>query len=421
MVTRIGTHRADGVERWSAVDFFSGCGGMSHGFANREPFQIVAAVDAELAKPGGGFGKLACNATYRANVGIEPIDRDVANLSPEEFVAEVETRTGVVLRPGALTAFLCCPPCTDFSRAKPENHSNDSPKNSLALKCAEFVEALLPEFVVMENARELIRGNHPHHYLEFVRRLEAAGYDVAGGARVLTRFGLPQIRERALVVASRVGPALTLEDLWSGWRVSSEAITVRHAIGHLNRRKLKAGHRDPDDPMQVSPGFAAEAVRRRMAAVPADGGSWFDLAGHPDADDLLVDSMRDRLRRGDLGSHPDVYGRMAWDRPAPTIKRECAHVGNGRYAHPEQDRLLTVREMALIQGFPESFDFPSRSLANRYRHVGDAVPPLISYQLSALVAWMKTGTRPSPEDWILPGTSLKLADVRPTDPALRRA
>ena len=98
---------------------------------------------------------------------------------------------------------------------------------------------------------------------------------------------------------------------------------------------------------------------------------------------LLTPAMARRVARGDLGSHPDIYGRLWWDRPAVTIKRECGHVGNGRYAHPEQDRLCTVREMALLQGFPRDYPFTG-SLANMYRHIGDAVPPLISYQLAAL-------------------------------------
>ena len=59
----------------------------------------------------------------------------------------------------------------------------------------------------------------------------------------------------------------------------------------------------------------------------------------------------------DLGSHPDVYGRLSRDQPAATIKRECGHIGNGRYAHPDQDRLCTVREMALLQGFPDDYAF----------------------------------------------------------------
>src|SRR5262249_17025383 len=120
--------------------------------------------------------------------------------------------------------------------------------------------------------------------------------------------------------------------------------------------------------------------------------------------------------RGRLGSHPDVYGRMAWDRPAPTIKRECAHVGNGRCAHPEQHRLLSVREMSLLQGFPADYRFASEPLANRYPHVGDDVPPLSSYQRGALMAWRRAGRGPAPGEWALPGTSLRAADIRAAAP-----
>jgi DNA (cytosine-5)-methyltransferase 1 len=384
---------------------------MSYGFARRPPFRLVAAVDAEKAKPCEGFGRLGCNETYLANVGLEPFERDIGLIDPESFLREIAGCVSPRLRRGSLTALLCCPPCTDFSRAKPVNHLSDLPGNTLVAKCADFVEAFLPEFVVMENARELISGNHPHHYRDFVRRLERLGYAVRGGVHLLTKYGLPQIRERALVVASRLGPVKTLDDLWEGWSLAPEATTVRHAIGSLNDEPLAAGEVSADDAMHQSPGFGTETVRRRMEAIPRDGGSWYDLAGHPEADELLIASMKARLARNDPGSHPDVYGRLSWDRPCVTIKRECAHVGNGRYAHPEQTRLLTVREMALLQGFPDSYVFPGTSLANRYRHIGDAVPPLVSYQLSALVSWMKTGRRPAPRDWILTGSSLRTEDV----------
>jgi DNA (cytosine-5)-methyltransferase 1 len=163
--------------------------------------------------------------------------------------------------------------------------------------------------------------------------------------------------------------------------------------------------------MHVSPRIASPANQRRLAAVPRDGGSWFDMLGQSDADNLLTPSMRHRAAIGDLGSHPDVYGRLAWDQPAATIKRECGHIGNGRYSHPEQDRLCTVREMALLQGFPDDYVFVSPSLANRYRHVGDAVPPLVAYQVAALVEWILGADRPAPEDMVLPGCSLTAKDI----------
>jgi len=90
------------------------------------------------------------------------------------------------------------------------------------------------------------------------------------------------------------------------------------------------------------------------------------------------------MDRSDPGSFPDIYGRLWWDKPAPTVTRECSSPGNGRYSHPDQNRLLSVREMALIQGFPRDYLFEG-SLASKYRQIGDAVPPLISSMISDLV------------------------------------
>ena len=122
----------------------------------------------------------------------------------------------------------------------------------------------------------------------------------------------------------------------------------------------------------VSPKFHSADTVARLLALPKDGGSWVDLLNHPDADRLLIPSMKRSAERGDFGSHPDVYGRLWWDKPCVTIKRECAHVGNGRYSHPEQDRQCTVRELALLNGFPRDYVFEGTSLSNKYRHVGDA-------------------------------------------------
>ena len=193
-----------------------------------------------------------------------------------------------------------------------------------------------------------------------------SGYRVQGATYKLTQFGLPQIRERAFVVAAkRHLPLYTLEDLWAGWRVDRSALTVRRTIAEIGR--------ETNEP-QSFPGFSSESVRDRIAAIPQDGGSWVDLLGREDEDQLLTESMKKIVKEKRFGSYPDVYGRMAWDRPAPTIKRECAHVGNGRYAHPEEDRLCSVREMAALQGFPRSFQFNGAAISNLYRHIGDAVP-----------------------------------------------
>ena len=261
----------------------------------------------------------------------------------------------------------------------------------------------------MENARELVRGNFSHHWDNLRAELGKLGYDVCGGTHFLNRFGLPQQRERALVIAARKGLVLrTFDNLWEGYRIDPNSVHVRRAIGGLPA--VEAGQTHPADPMHTSPKMGDDNTRR-LRMIPKDGGSWADLRHHPERDALLTPAMLRYAAANDFGSHPDVYGRMAWDRPAPTIKRECGHIGNGRYAHPEQDRLCTVHELTVLQKFPRNYVFRAKSLTNKYRHIGDAVPPLISYQLAALCGWMLTGRKPAIGDVILPETHLRAADV----------
>jgi DNA (cytosine-5)-methyltransferase 1 len=303
-----------------------------------------------------------------------------------------------------------CPPCTGFSRAVATNHLRDDHRNSLVGRVGDYAALLRPDIVVIENARELVTGRFSRHLRSLAASLAALGYQVSARTHFLTEFGLPQRRERAIVLGVRRPLRLrSLTDLWDGWRIDEKATHVRRAIWDLP--PVRAGQAHPADPFHIAPAFRSELNQRRLAAVPRDGGSWADLRTGPDEAALLTPAMTRRAASGDLGSYPDIYGRLWWDRPAVTIKRECSHVGNGRYAHPEQDRLCTVREMSLLQGFPRDYVFTG-ALANMYRHIGDAVPPLISYQLAALCRWILTDIRPAAEELILPGCQLTTADLR---------
>ncbi len=382
---------------FGVVDLFSGAGGMSCGFHRHPGFRLLAAADAEIGKPSTGRGTLQCNATYERNMGLKPHQLDLADVEPAEL------RCALGLGNEKVRVLSVCPPCTGFSRANPQNHLRDDGRNSLVRRAALFATALNADVVVMENARELIRGNYRAHYDAFRDHLEHSGYEVSGQSWMLSRFGLPQVRERAIVVAVKKPLRLqTLDTLWQGWSVRPAAVTVRAAL-----RAIPAKATGRDD----FPHFSSSIAERRLRAIPHDGGSWLDLMHRPDAAELLTPAMQRRIAKGDLGSHPDVYGRMVWNRPAPTIKRECAHTGNGRYAHPVEDRLCSLREMAILQGFPNDFHFEGRSLSNNYRHIGDAVPPSISFQLASLCSWMLTGERPALKDCLLPKTHLQASDL----------
>ena len=390
-------------DRWTVLDLFSGAGGFSFGFHAHPGFRVVGAIDVEVGKPSTGHGAIGCNETYAANMQLQPMPLDIATLAPRDLrkaLAGVE-----------VDVVIAGPPCTGFSRTVPENHLKDDPRNGLVRKTADLVVALQPQVLVLENARELLCGKFTNHFEALRSVLTRGGYRVVAETHMLTRFGLPQVRERAVVVAVRSGlEPRTLEDLWDGFSLRNEATSVRRAIGHLP--PVAAGQPHTSDPLHVSTRVLEPLARQRLRAIPHDGGSWRALYEDPKLRHLLIPSMLRAAQRGRFNHHCDVYGRMSWDRPAPTIKRECAHIGNGRYAHPEQDRLCTVREMATLQGFPSSYKFIATSRKNMYRHIGDAVPPLVSHQVAWTVAWTLTGRRPLMEDVILPGTHLTPTDLR---------
>ncbi len=387
--------------KFTVVDLFSGAGGMSFGFHRHPKFDVIAAADAEFGKPSSGRGKLQCNTTYALNMGIVPVAVDLSAVEPASIreVLKLQDSTGIDI-------LSVCPPCTGFSRANPLNHLRDDQRNSLVRKSAEFAVTLAADVVVMENARELIQGNFNHHYKWFKDYLEDNGYTVFGKNYLFTAFGLPQIRERSIVIAAKRKYRLhTLENLWEGWSLQEEVLTVRRAFSSIDPRST--GFRS-------YPKFASTSVKERIAAIPKNGGSWMDLLRIEGGARHLTPAMRQIVEEGKFGSYPDVYGRLHWDKPAPTIKRECSHIGNGRYTHPDENRLCTVREMAALQGFPNDFAFGGSSLSNLYRHIGDAVPPLISYQLASVSCWILTGKAPEMKDVLLPGTHLNFDDLLQT-------
>jgi len=376
---------------------------MSSGFHAHQSFRIAAAVDAQRSKP--SLKSLWCNDTYMANLGVMPLEIDLQEVPPEVLAKRLRVH-GKLRNPTVLTA---CPPCTGFSRTLPKNHKEDDPRNSLVGKVAEFAAELRPKIVIVENARELLHGNFKLHSERLSEKLQNLGYLVHAETYRLDQFGLPQRRERSIITAVESSIELkTFRDLWGGLKVDPKARTVRRAIWDLP--DVAAGETHPLDNDHGSSRVTPN-VLNRIKAIPRDGGSWISLFDSPDTVDLATPAMKKSVEAGRTNHFSDVYGRMAWDVPAPVIKRECSHVGNGRYTHPEQDRLCTVRELALLQGFPNDYRFTLASRQNAYRHVGDAVPPLISHQIAWLCSWMLGAGRPKPEEFILPKTTLRPDDV----------
>jgi DNA (cytosine-5)-methyltransferase 1 len=392
-----------GQDCLNVVDIFSGAGGMSYGFHTHPSFKVIAAADRQNAKPSSGAGSSECNSTYEKNIGVRPLEIDLSLVEAREL----SQLWG--LAPANVDVLISCAPCTGFSRTIRKSLVEDDPRNNLVRRTATFVEYFQPRAFVMENVQELLNGKFNGHLQHLMRSLDRNGYHIYSGLHSLNDFGVPQRRIRALIVAVKSPQALVgMHDLWKGYGIAFDATTVRRAIALLP--PIHAGQTHGDDKHHVAPSMTGHSLER-LRNIPHNGGSWPDLLKLPSGRKYLIPSMAKHADLGRVGPYRDIYGRMSWDKPAMTIKRECSSPGNGRYCHPDQDRLCSIREMAILQGFPTNYDFVAKGMSNRYRHIGDAVPPIFSYQVAHLLHWMLTGKKVDVRELLLKNAHLRESDV----------
>ncbi len=339
------------------VDLFSGCGGMSAGFASingiLSAYRLTAAADIDEV----------ANRSFSANLGLEPDQLDIsqAALQPDEspFLRRVRDSRGT-----DPLVLIGCAPCQGFSSHRNSAGRTD-PRNGLFADFVTLALHLKPDVIVAENVPELLTEIYWPHIESAQQRLVAAGYDVHLSVHNMAAFGVPQDRYRALLLASQ-NPLFPPE----GFLASTEFRTVRQAIGHLDA--IAPGVPAANDELHVTAGHRASTVAT-IASIPRDGGSRPPWEGP-----ASLQRMADRQGRP---GYEDVYGRLWWDRPSITITAYARNPASGRFCHPEQNRGLSIREGALLQGFPSSYKFHG-TLDPCFRQIGNAVPP----QFSAVLA-----------------------------------
>lgn len=384
------------------IDFFCGCGGMSWGFANTRQshlrFEILAGLDIDEK----------ALATYRANISAPTVHQDIRQVAEDPALLRklVPNFDPERCRP---LIFLGCPPCQGFS-AHRKKDDRDDPRNSLLLAFAKVCTFYMPDVVVAENVPEILTGRFRSYYIEAEQELTQAGYALTSAVVDLSLYGVPQRRRRAVVLGTR-NSALSLPPPAFD---RESVLTVRQAIAHL--APVAAGGVDPDDPCHRAPDHTPE-VLARIAKTPSDGGDRRALALEDQLD------CHTSLDGGETPGFTDVYGRLRWDAPSVTITAKCSTPSCGRFLHPEQNRNITVREAAILQGFPQTFVFTG-PLTHQYRQIGEAVPPLFARFLAwrilnhlrpaesrtpALLRW--DAVRPQQhEDPVEPGPGIRVVD-----------
>jgi DNA (cytosine-5)-methyltransferase 1 len=333
----------ESLPRQTAVDLFAGYGGLTQGLRDAG-FHVLAAIELD---------ELAAD-TYRSN---HPTTKMIV-----QDIRTVTSRTlarAAGVRKSELDLLTSCPPCQGFSRIRRKNKPGRlvDYRNRLIDEVLRFVEDLSPKVVLMENVPALREYSR---FRKFTARLTDLGYQVRHNVVDAADFGVPQRRKRLVTIASRIGDA-------PDFPTKRKHKTVRDAIG---TRKFAAG-----DPLQNTLEKRTVRIRNLIRRVPRNGGSRRQL---PSKFKLQCHRVTDGFY--------DVYGRMSWDSVAPTITGGCVNPSKGRFLHPSEDRAITLREAALLQGFPPTYKFSMRQGKYRVAElIGNAFPPTFSRMQAQII------------------------------------
>lgn len=331
----------------SVVDLFCGAGGLSHGFKG-EAFKLAAGIDIDEA----------CRFPYETNNGAPFLRKDVGKLTAKEIHD--------LFLPGTKRVLIGCAPCQPFSTY---NQKNEDPNWRLLHAFGDIIEASLPDVVSMENVPRLLSFRGGAIFDAFVSKLRAADYHVVWDVLYGPDFGLAQTRSRLVLLASRLGPI----KLPIPTHEPARHRTVKEEIGDLPT--LSHGEVDDTDPLHRASRLSDKNARRIASAKP--GGTWRDWE-----QELVADCHKVSTGKG----YSSVYGRMCWTEPSPTITTQFYGFGNGRFGHPEQNRALTLREGALLQGFPRDYQFARPGEAIHFKRIGRLIGNAVPVHLASAIA-----------------------------------
>jgi DNA (cytosine-5)-methyltransferase 1 len=334
------------VSRYTLIDLFAGCGGLTRGFEDSGRFRSIFAVelDRDAAE------------TWRLNFG--------------DHIAEVPIED-VAAFPSA-DVLVGGPPCQGFSPLNRDAVGFE--RRGLWQQYLRALEQIDPAAFVMENVPELLRSAE---YAEFKVRAEGIGYRVEGETLNAADYGVPQRRRRAIVIGMRSGavpwPEETHAESASPGGSCEPWVTFREAVAGLPLRPNGESWHRRRNPRPES--------MRRYKAVPRDGGDRFAMQRNLDRAGL--GNLVPRCWRDKPTGTTDVFGRLWWDRPAYTIRTEFFKPEKGRYLHPSAHRPITVREAARCMSFPDDFALPEhQAMTSVARQIGNAVPPLLAQRIA---------------------------------------
>ncbi|WP_085621254.1 DNA cytosine methyltransferase [Thalassospira alkalitolerans] len=328
------------MKKISAIDLFCGAGGLTHGLIKAD-VNVVAGFDIENS----------CKHAYeKNNPGAKFYAEDVSLLD-SDFISSLYPEGHIRLLAG-------CAPCQPFSTYSQGRDVRSDKKWPLLYSFASLIESIHPELVTMENVPDVTKHEVYH---DFEKKLRKLGYIVWAERVYCPDFGMPQERKRHVLLASRIGEI----ELKKPEPNPDYPKTVADTIKKLP--PLSAGEQHSEDPLHICASLSPLNLMRIKASKP--GGSWKDWPT-----ELVAECHKKESGK----TYSGVYARMMWDKPSPTMTTQCYGYGNGRFGHPEQDRAISLREAAMLQTFPQSYEFtpPDQKIqiSTIGKMIGNAVP-----------------------------------------------
>jgi DNA (cytosine-5)-methyltransferase 1 len=355
-----------------SIDAFSGCGGLTLGAA-----QAALAVGCRLESVAAIDGDMGSLEVHQANFGTKCILQSNASSLVDFHVSGMGVRSRFAYSPellhsslasevGKINLFLAGPPCQGHSNLNNRTRRED-PRNLLYLTAVALAVALKAKFVAIENVPEVVADKDG--VVGTAKALfKSAGYEFLDSGMLSTHaLGGAQTRKRFFLIAALGGPpegGLTIKSVAAG--LKRPAHSLGWAIGDL---------------LSSSKVGSNVSIMDSVPALSQENRVRIDHLFDHDLYELPDEVRPDCHKNGH--TYPAVYGRLSWDKPAQTITTGFLTPGRGRYIHPLRRRVITPREAARLQSFPDSFRWivnghdPARNALTKW--IGDAVPPLLGY------------------------------------------
>lgn len=366
--------------KFSAIDLFSGAGGVSE--ALKKHFDIKCAVE---------FDEIIAS-TYALNHGSDHLlVKDIRKVKKKKW-NKIKNK----LNGGNLDLLVATPPCQGFSRhSRKKSVTNADDRNKLIMQVVRAAKIFQPNYILFENVDNIINFKIFHVFLSLLSNLCPDGYkrDLYRPSYHLrfevvdaVNFGVPQHRKRMILIGKKINEfpntdAIIKESLKGIpyvtnplplWPKPEKAPTLGKHLEKYNLSKLDAGGVDEKDKLHRCRNLSPDNLVR-IRATPHNGGSRSDWR-----EDRLVLECH-KKKNVNFG---DVYGRMNFDDYAPTITCGCLAYTKGRFGHPVEDRAISMREAALIQTFPLHYKFTGKKGGEAYEgsseniatQIGNAVP-----------------------------------------------